>query len=239
MRLTHSTVESAPTLGTRSEHLERLERQAGSNLEKRWLAFIERNGHRLPSHAQRLFAEAGTRPDFFYGNGYGAAIYVDGPHHDYPERKARDAAKEEAMEDLGYMVIRFGHQDDWQEIVSHYPYVFGGSQLSSSATYRATPHGEPDLDLFAPEWHPLVEALASLEGVEVEGGTDISDGTSLVGQSVAEVLRDGKTVMVVNGSESQARRLFELISASGGRAVIADPESVEETVAAIVRIMER
>jgi hypothetical protein len=29
------------------------------------------------------------------------------------------------MEDLGYMVIRFGHEDDWSEIVDRYPYVFG------------------------------------------------------------------------------------------------------------------
>jgi hypothetical protein len=26
---------------------------------------------------------------------------------------------------LGYMVIRFGHQDDWDEIIDQYPYVFG------------------------------------------------------------------------------------------------------------------
>ncbi len=30
------------------------------------------------------------------------------------------------MEDLGYMVIRFGHQDDWTATVAEYPYVFGG-----------------------------------------------------------------------------------------------------------------
>ncbi len=125
MQLTGATVEASPTLGTRSEHLRRLERQAGSTLEKKWLTFIEDHGHRLPSHAQRLFAEAGTRPDFFYDGDYGAAIYIDGPHHDYPERQTRDAAKTEAMEDLGCMVIRFGHQDDWAATVSEYPYVFG------------------------------------------------------------------------------------------------------------------
>ncbi len=30
------------------------------------------------------------------------------------------------MEDLGYVVIRFGHTQDWEEIVRNYPYVFGG-----------------------------------------------------------------------------------------------------------------
>ena len=43
--------------------------------------------HELLSLAQRLFAESGTRPDFFYGDSYQAAIYIDGPHHDYPERR--------------------------------------------------------------------------------------------------------------------------------------------------------
>ncbi len=124
-QLTQATVEASPTLGTRSEHLERLERQTGSTLEKKWLAFIDAHGHRLPSHAQRLFSEAGTCPDFFYDGDYGAAIYIDGPHHDYPERRARDVTKTESMEDLGYMVIRFGHQDDWAATVAEYPYVFG------------------------------------------------------------------------------------------------------------------
>lgn len=76
MQLTGATVETSPTLGTRSEHLKRLERQAGSTLEKKWLAFIEDHGYRLPSQAQRLFAEAGTRPDFFYDGDYSAAIYI-------------------------------------------------------------------------------------------------------------------------------------------------------------------
>jgi hypothetical protein len=30
------------------------------------------------------------------------------------------------MEDLGYMVIRFGHTDDWEKVVRDHPYVFGG-----------------------------------------------------------------------------------------------------------------
>ena len=137
LQLTGATVEASPTLGTRSEHLQRLERQAGSTLEKKWLAFIEDHGYRLPSYAQRLFAEASTRPDFFYDGDYGAAIYIDGPHHDYPERQNRDAAKTEAMEDLGYMAIRFGHQDDWNEMINQYPYI-SGARYESRRTPRYT-----------------------------------------------------------------------------------------------------
>jgi hypothetical protein len=29
------------------------------------------------------------------------------------------------MEDAGYTVIRFGHQDDWLGIIHNYPSVFG------------------------------------------------------------------------------------------------------------------
>jgi very-short-patch-repair endonuclease len=125
LELKGASVEAAPTRGTRAEHLERLMRQAGSNLEKRWLSFIQERGHRLPTHAQQLVRDAGTRPDFFYGDGYDAAIYIDGPHHDYPERKERDLEMTQAMEDLGYMVIRFAHEDNWEKIMSEYPYVFG------------------------------------------------------------------------------------------------------------------
>jgi len=78
--------------------------------------------------------EAGTRPDFFYGDGYEAAIYIDGPHQDDPERRARDAAKVEVMEDLGYMVIRFGRTQDWEEIARNYPYVFGGESRTTPNT---------------------------------------------------------------------------------------------------------
>ncbi len=125
MQLTGSTVESSPTIGTRAEHLERLERQAASSLEKKWLTFLENGGHHLPTHAQRLFSDANTRPDFFYDGDSGAAVYVDGPHHDYPERAERDRATTEAMEDLGYMVVRFGHNDDWAKIFAEHPNVFG------------------------------------------------------------------------------------------------------------------
>ncbi len=121
-----ASVESAPSEGTRPDHLAALVRQTGSDLERKWLSFIEERGHRLPTHAQLLIEEAKSRPDFFYADGYDVAIYIDGSHHDYPERKSRDAAKTMELEDLGYMVIRFGYEDDWEKILKEYPYVFGG-----------------------------------------------------------------------------------------------------------------
>jgi len=119
-----ATIRAAPAPTSRAEHLQRLKNLAGSQLEIRWLEFLEQNNYRLPTHAQKTFSECKTKPDFFYNQDF-TVVYVDGPPHDYPERQARDREQQTCMEDLGYTVIRFGHQDDWTKIVSQYPGIFG------------------------------------------------------------------------------------------------------------------
>jgi hypothetical protein len=101
-----------------------LQRLSGSELERQWLCFLEEHGYRLPSDAQPLLAQCSTRPDFLYRDEM-AAIYIDGPYHDYPERQQRDAATTECLEDLGYVVVRFGHNDDWCSNVAQYAGIFG------------------------------------------------------------------------------------------------------------------
>jgi len=117
-------VQTAPGQMDREGHVQRLLKQAGSELEKQFLEFLKENGFRLPSRAQVLFKEAGTRPDYLYDDDY-AAVYVDGPYHDFPTRHARDVEKTNAMEDLGYSVIRFHHADDWRKVIETRPDVFG------------------------------------------------------------------------------------------------------------------
>jgi superfamily II DNA/RNA helicase/very-short-patch-repair endonuclease len=124
LRFSQARTQTAPGGQIRAEHLAMLERLAGSELERRWLKCLEAHNLRLPSHAQTLIEACPTRPDFFYAE-YQAAVYVDGPPHDFPERAQRDATRTECMEDAGYSVIRFHHQDDWQAIVARYPHVFG------------------------------------------------------------------------------------------------------------------
>jgi very-short-patch-repair endonuclease len=53
------------------------------------------------------------------------AIYVDGPPHDYPERQQRDQAQGDCMMNAGYLVIRFKHTDDWQNVIAEFPSVYG------------------------------------------------------------------------------------------------------------------
>jgi ATP-dependent helicase YprA (DUF1998 family)/very-short-patch-repair endonuclease len=117
-------VASSPVGIPRAEHLQRLMNQAGSELERKWLRFITERNYHLPSKAQHLIEKCKTRPDFIYED-HLAVIYVNGPIHDYPERAKRDEEQRDCLEDLGYTVIPFGHQDDWQVIVAGFPHIFG------------------------------------------------------------------------------------------------------------------
>ena len=122
--LAQSRVIAGPAQQPRSEYLEQLMRQADSQLERQWLRYLEEQQLRLPSHAQHLLASCGTRPDFYYED-YQAAIYIDGHYHDYPERCNRDAAATECLGDRGYIVIRFGHEEEWANKIARYPNIFG------------------------------------------------------------------------------------------------------------------
>ena len=122
--LAAATVEASPNLFDRDEHLRRLSSLAGSDLERDWLGFLHGEGLKLPTKAAVLFEEAGTRPDFVYEDEV-AVIYIDGPVHSIPNLAARDAEKRAAMEDRGWAVIRFGHDEDWRATVARYPWIFG------------------------------------------------------------------------------------------------------------------
>lgn len=122
--LTTAQVSSAPSSQTRSAHLEGLKKRCESSLEKQWLDQLDLRGHALPSNAQYSLPECKTRPDFFYAKER-VAVYVDGPHHEYPERQARDQVQQDAMEDLGVTVVRFAAGEQWGPALDKFPHVFG------------------------------------------------------------------------------------------------------------------
>src|SRR5437667_12604076 len=99
-------------------------RQTDSELERQWLRYLEKRLLHLPSHAQRLIESCGTRPDFYYEE-YQAAIYIDGHYHDYAERRQRDEEYTDCLEDLGYTVLRFAEEENWDEKIARYPHIFG------------------------------------------------------------------------------------------------------------------
>ncbi len=129
MMLSQSRIDASPVLPTRAEHLDSLKRLAGSDLERRWLDWLDEGRGRLPDKSQVLLEEFRTKPDFLYtgmsGAGSPAAIYVDGPPHDFPERQARDVAMTDVLEDAGYIVVRFHHEADWDAIRDANPGIFG------------------------------------------------------------------------------------------------------------------
>jgi very-short-patch-repair endonuclease len=124
LRLAGAHVESSPAALPRAEHLARLKRQCQSNLERDWLDFLDTHGYHLPTQAQSFIDACRTRPDFLYGESL-TVIYVDGPHHEYPERQERDQAQTDCLEDYGYTVIRFDHRDAWDAMIKQHPNIFG------------------------------------------------------------------------------------------------------------------
>ncbi len=123
-RLLGATVVASPTPATRTEHVSGLDRATMSTLEQEWIEYLDGHGLRLPDSANVHVEDAGCTPDFLYEAQH-AAVYVDGPHHDFPERQARDQAQEDALRDLGWTVIRFGYRDDWAKTVDAFTRVFG------------------------------------------------------------------------------------------------------------------
>ena len=105
-------------------HDARLTDEAESGLEREFLEFLREHGYRRPDRGQVFFEDARTRPDFVYDDAC-AVVYVDGPHHDWPDRSRRDTEQTAAMTSLGYQVIRFGYRDNWEQIAATHPAVFG------------------------------------------------------------------------------------------------------------------
>ena len=112
--------------GSRSERLVALRALCDSKLEQRWLGDIESLGLRLPSDAQYNIPGYYAKPDFFYSD-TNAAIFVDGPPHDTPDQIRKDEEITRGLMEMGYIVIRFHHEDDWSSIFSNHPDVFGAT----------------------------------------------------------------------------------------------------------------
>ena len=125
--LAKADVRPSPSEAPRSAHLQSLLSRCESGLEKELLLFLEARNLTLPSHGQHVPSAIDgcfTRPDFVYGP-HSTVVYVDGPHHEFPTRQARDREQSSCVEDCGWSVIRFGAKDDWEAIVRRFPSVFG------------------------------------------------------------------------------------------------------------------
>jgi very-short-patch-repair endonuclease len=129
--LAGADVEPAPGALPRHLHLEQLRARCDSGLERRFLEFLEEHDLELPTHAQVGIERLKVKPDFTYATHH-LVVFVDGPPHDYEDVEERDGQAASRLEDDGYTVVRFRHDEDWEAIVRRYPSTFG--QLRSPTT---------------------------------------------------------------------------------------------------------
>lgn len=123
-KLSQAECHPAGGAGSRSERMAALRKRSDSQLEIRWLDTIDKFMLRPPSDAQYLVPGYPTQLDFFYRE-HNAAIYIDGPPHDDPWQLQEDEKKTRALLEMGYVVIRFHHKDDWPAIFRRHPDIFG------------------------------------------------------------------------------------------------------------------
>ncbi len=122
--LAGAEVEPAPVALPRHLHLAQLRDRCDSELERRFLDFLEEHDLELPTHAQARIERLRVKPDFTYASHH-LVVFVDGPVHDYEDVEERDGQAASRLEDDGWTVVRFGHDDDWGAIVRRYPSTFG------------------------------------------------------------------------------------------------------------------
>jgi hypothetical protein len=203
---------------------------------------LSTRGHRLPHRAQVYIPDADTRLDFLYEPTGSArvAIYIDGPPHDSPDVARRDIEHQEALEDVGYTVIRFHHATDWAAILARFPHVFGAAEPPPPGTAPATPVPPAPaptpptattsstfdpladlLDLFDAPWHPLVRQLAAVPGLVIDAGADLGD--RVAASYIARIDQNERSVFVLDRRDPRAPKAAELLAARSRRAVAVDP----------------
>lgn len=224
--LARAEVKSSPRPAPRHEHVARLMRLCDSDLERRWLELVDQRNLKLPSDAQLLIEAAGVKPDFLYKS-EGAVIFIDGPVHDSPAQRKTDQTQQDALEDLGYSIIRFHYNDDWLAVLRRYPSVFG--QLSSlpppGSAFPRDAVSELDLEDFDEAWQQLVQELAAVDGLFVRAGGDVGDQSGeVLGFYHAEIERGGVAVRLLDAGEEGAAGAAEFLTSRDVRTLTMDPQ---------------
>lgn len=241
LQFADAIVEESPTSVPRTTHLEQLLQQCDSELERRWLRYLDEHGHRLPSHAQYLIEAAQTRPDFLYREEQ-VAIYIDGPIHDFPERQQRDRTKAEWLEDQGYTVVRFAHDEEWDVILQKYPHIFGKPRVTPKTrekTSTVAASAPLDFDLFDPRFHPLVQSLAArLPDTVIEPGGDVAERGRVVGSYLAEVQYGDVRLRLLNAAQADKEKVQEALIEAGFDVFVVGEEQQEEAVEILTQILQ-
>ncbi len=220
LAIASSEVEVSAAPRSRGEHLAALLRRCASQFEREWLQFLEEHRLDLPTHAQERIDAANTRPDFLYADHH-VAIYVDGASHEFPDRKERDAQQTEALEDLGYTVLRFGAREEWVDLIRRHPSIFGPMPPEPD---RTEPAEGFDPGLFPADWQTLLRRLAAIDGVRVEPGGDVSGSRGVAGRFVAEIhSAKGATLRILDSRDVAAKEAERALEEAGHATLSLDP----------------
>ncbi len=213
-RLKEAHLEVSPRPVRRETQYQELSNFSQSSLEQDWLDRVYERGLRLPSAGQRVFEDLGVQSDFFYEDG-AVAVFVDGPAHDLPDVQEDDRLKHRRLEEAGYFVLRFRHDQDWDVLFEQQAGTFGrpSKRVTESRPGELEPGSEEgtslELDLFDKRWHDLVRRLAE-SGLRVKPGEDVEQDERVVGMTVGFIERDGTTVaLVAEQDESTTRAPLE------------------------------
>lgn len=95
-----------------------------SQLERTFLDHLYRDGRRLPDEAQKLLANYGCRPDFFYEQNF-ACIFCDGSVHDEQEQHKRDEAVRNRLRAGGLRVVVIRYDRPLAEQIAENEDLFG------------------------------------------------------------------------------------------------------------------
>ena len=233
--LKNATVNAAPAELPREEHLERLTRLADSELERMWLRYCDDHGYRLPSHAQKVIEKCASRPDFLYEESM-AAIFIDGPIHDYPDRQERDEEKRATLRNAGYTVIRFKHSDDWHETFASKTSVFGTAKARTEIP--VLPSDGIDKDLFPTKWHELIDHLIACGIQTLEPGADVLSDGKVIGSFLAEISNGHGAIRIVDTEDVDKNKIIDTLRSAGAIVLEATVGKEAELTAEILRYME-
>ncbi len=131
-----------------------------STLEREFLQALRDNGMRLPDSAQnRPSSKVLVQPDFYYEreNRPGICIFIDGPHHDDPDRQRADSHTREELQDFGFGVIAIRYDRPIIEQLREYPHVF--IPIAETNGHTASLRGQ--FSKLVTEWRAETAGLSS------------------------------------------------------------------------------
>lgn len=223
------SVSTSPRSSSREDVIKGLLNLCDSHLEKRWLHLVDSLDLRLPGKAQALIEDCGVRPDYLYPD-QGVAVFIDGPVHDGDRQQDDDARKQDCLEDLGYTVIRFRYDDDWEAIFRQYPNLFGRlpgaytADREEETEVEDAPDQRYDPDDFDEEWHPLLDALTAHADLEIEPGSEVMKEGRVLDLDLATIHMDGQTIRLVDGRRPTAAELHALLLEEGEKVLLVMPD---------------